>query len=130
MNFYPIFWKEMMLIRKKPWRFLASSMVMPVLYFVTFGWGLGRGINVGGGKHLDFVLPGILARARLFHEWQSQTGAASGLVRILRPHTSHLVIYRILLYPVYHMEDPVLSFACHVLVWYNVAMGVVSVTPR
>ena len=61
MNFYPIFWKEMLIIRKKPWRFLASSMVMPVLYLVTFGWGLGRGMNVGGGSYLEFVLPGILA---------------------------------------------------------------------
>jgi ABC-2 type transport system permease protein len=61
MNFYPIIWKEMLLIRKKPWRFLASSMVMPLLYLVTFGWGLGRGMNVGGGTYLEFVLPGILA---------------------------------------------------------------------
>ncbi len=61
MNFYPIIWKEMMLIRKKPWRFLASSMVMPVLYLVTFGWGLGRGMSVVGGTYLEFVLPGILA---------------------------------------------------------------------
>lgn len=51
----------MMLIRKKPWRFLATSMVMPILYLVTFGWGLGRGLNTGGGRYLDFVLPGILA---------------------------------------------------------------------
>src|SRR5512143_3119624 len=61
MNFYPIFWKDMTLIRKKPWRFLASSLVMPLLYLLTFGWGLGRGMNVGGGSYLDFVLPGILA---------------------------------------------------------------------
>ncbi len=61
MNFYPVFWKEMLLIRKKPWRFLASSLVMPVLYLVTFGWGLGRGMIVSGGRYLDFVLPGILA---------------------------------------------------------------------
>lgn len=51
----------MILIRKKPWRFLASSLVMPVLYLVTFGWGLGRGMNMAGGTYLDFVLPGILA---------------------------------------------------------------------
>ncbi len=61
MNFYPIFWKEMLLVRKKPWRFLASSLVMPLLYLVTFGWGLGRGMNVNGANYLDFVLPGILA---------------------------------------------------------------------
>src|SRR5512142_854176 len=61
MNFYPIFWKEMLLVRKKPWRFVASSLVMPLLYLVTFGWGLGRGMNVGGASYLEFVLPGILA---------------------------------------------------------------------
>ncbi len=61
MNFYPLFWKDLLLIRRKPWRFLASSLVMPVLYLVTFGWGLGRGMNIGGGRYLDFVLPGIVA---------------------------------------------------------------------
>jgi ABC-type polysaccharide/polyol phosphate export permease len=60
MNFYPIFWKDMLLIRKKPWRFLASSMVMPLLYLVTFGWGIGRGMRMDGGTYLEFVLPGIL----------------------------------------------------------------------
>jgi ABC-2 type transport system permease protein len=66
MNFYPIFWKDMLLIRKKPWKFLASSMVMPLLYLVTFGWGLGRGMNVaGGGTYLDFVLPGLLVMSAM-----------------------------------------------------------------
>ncbi len=51
----------MMLIRKKPWRFLASSLVMPLLYLVTFGWGLGRSMGGSGQPYLDFILPGILA---------------------------------------------------------------------
>ena len=71
MNFYPILWKEMMLIRKKPWRFLASSLVMPVLYLVTFGWGLGRGMNLGGGTYLEFVLPGILALSAMNNSFSS-----------------------------------------------------------
>lgn len=66
MNFYPIFWKDMMVIRKKPWKFLASSMIMPLLYLVTFGWGLGRSMAVaGGGSYLDFVLPGLLAMSAM-----------------------------------------------------------------
>jgi ABC-type multidrug transport system permease subunit len=66
MNFYPIFWKDMLVIRKKPWKFLASSMIMPLLYLVTFGWGLGRGMAVaGGGTYLDFVLPGLLAMSAM-----------------------------------------------------------------
>ena len=71
MNFYPILWKEMMLIRKKPWRFLASSLVMPILYLVTFGWGLGRGMNLGGGTYLEFVLPGILALSAMNNSFTS-----------------------------------------------------------
>lgn len=70
MNFYPIFWKEMLLVRKKPWRFLASSLVMPVLYLVTFGWGLGRGMNLGGATYLEFVLPGILALSAMNNSFQ------------------------------------------------------------
>jgi ABC-type multidrug transport system permease subunit len=66
MNFYPIFWKDVLVIRKKPWKFLASSMIMPLLYLVTFGWGLGRGMAVaGGGTYLDFVLPGLLAMSAM-----------------------------------------------------------------
>ncbi len=66
MNFYPVFWKDMLLIRKKPWKFLASSMIMPLLYLVTFGWGLGRGMHMaGGGRYLDFVLPGLLAMSAM-----------------------------------------------------------------
>jgi len=50
----------MLLISKKPWRFLASSMVMPILYLVTFGWGIGKGV-MSSGTYLEFVLPGIIA---------------------------------------------------------------------
>ena len=98
MNFYPIFWKEMMLIRKKPWRFLASSMVMPVLYFVTFGWGLGRGINVGGGKYLDFVLPGILALSAMNNSF----GPVSTSLNISKLYTK--TIEEVLVSPVSHWD--------------------------
>ena len=98
MNFYPIFWKEMMLIRKKPWRFLASSMVMPVLYLVTFGWGLGRGMNVGGGNYLDFVLPGILALSAMNNSF----GPVSTSLNISKLYTK--TIEEVLVSPVSHWD--------------------------
>jgi len=97
-NFYPIFWKEMMLIRKKPWRFLASSMVMPILYLVTFGWGLGRGMNVGGGKYLDFVLPGILALSAMNNSF----GPVSTSLNISKLYTK--TIEEVLVSPVSHWD--------------------------
>jgi len=60
-GFYTIFWREMLAIRKRFLRFLSGSLVMPVLYLVTFGWGIGRGVRVEGGSYLDFVLAGIIA---------------------------------------------------------------------
>lgn len=86
MNFYPIIWKEMMIIRKKPWRFLATSMVMPLLYLVTFGWGLGRGMQVGGGNYLEFVLPGILALSAMNNSF----GPVSASLNISKLYTKTL----------------------------------------
>ncbi len=98
MNCYPIFWKEMMIIRKKPWRFLASSLVMPVLYLVTFGWGLGRGMNISGGRYLDFVLPGILALSAMNNSF----GPVSTSLNISKLYTK--TIEEVLVSPVSHWD--------------------------
>lgn len=60
-DFYTILWKEILTIRKRFGRFFAASLMMPTLYLITFGWGLGRGIKMDGGTYLEFVLPGIIA---------------------------------------------------------------------
>lgn len=94
MNFYPIFWKEMLIIRKKPWRFLAASMVMPLLYLVTFGWGLGRGLRMDGGTYLEFVLPGILALSAMNNSF----GPVSASVNVSKLYTK--TIEEVLVSPV------------------------------
>ena len=95
MNFYPIFWKDMLLIRKKPWKFLASSMVTPILYLVTFGWGLGRGLSMGsGGSYLDFVLPGLLALSAMNNSF----GPVSTSVNVSKLYTK--TIEEVLVSPV------------------------------
>ncbi len=95
MNFYPIFWKDMLLIRKKPWKFLASSMVMPLLYLVTFGWGLGRGMSMtGGGSYLDFVLPGLLVMSAMNNSF----GPVSTSVNVSKLYTK--TIEEVLVSPV------------------------------
>lgn len=94
MNFHPIFWKDMLLIRKKPWKFLASSMVTPILYLVTFGWGLGRGMSMAGGTYLDFVLPGLLALSAMNNSF----GPVSTSVNVSKLYTK--TIEEVLVSPV------------------------------
>jgi ABC-type multidrug transport system permease subunit len=35
--------------------------VQPLLYLVAFGYGLGKGVSIGGVSYLAFVIPGIVA---------------------------------------------------------------------
>jgi len=94
MNFYPIFWKDMLLIRKKPWKFLAASMVTPLLYLVTFGWGLGRGMSVGNGTYLEFMMPGLLALSAMNNSF----GPVSTSVNVSKLYTK--TIEEILVSPI------------------------------
>jgi len=95
MNFYPIFWKDMLLIMKKPGKFLAASMVTPLLYLVTFGWGLGRGMTMEGGRtYLDFMLPGLLALSAMNNSF----GPVSTSVNVSRLYTK--TIEEVLVSPV------------------------------
>jgi len=58
---YSIWWADLRILRRLWLRFLITSLMSPVLYLLAFGFGLGRGINVGGASYLEFVIPGIIA---------------------------------------------------------------------
>jgi ABC-2 type transport system permease protein len=47
-GWYPIFLREMLLFRRKLLRvgYLFSAMVVPIIYLVTFGLGLGRSVQI------------------------------------------------------------------------------------
>ncbi len=58
---YTILWSDLMTLRRRPGRYLITTLVSPLLYLVAFGWGLGRGMSVNGTSYLEFVVPGIIA---------------------------------------------------------------------
>ena len=62
-EWYPIYLREMLLFRRKLFRlgYLLSAMVVPVIYLVAFGLGLGRSIQTRQGTYLDFLIPGLVA---------------------------------------------------------------------
>lgn len=80
MNFYPIFWREMLAWKHDFNKILISSLIGPLLYLVTFGWGLGRRMPMEGVNYLDFVVPGIIALAALSNSY----GAISADLNIRR----------------------------------------------
>jgi len=58
---YSILWADLVTLKRRWSRYLITTLISPLLYLVAFGWGLGRGINLGGTSYLEFVVPGIIA---------------------------------------------------------------------
>ncbi len=77
-GWYPIFLREMLMFRRKLMKlgYLFSAMVVPIIYLVTFGLGLGRNVQIGGGDYLAYLLPGLVAMSSMNN---SYTWVASAL---------------------------------------------------
>jgi len=58
---YAVFWGDLRQLRRRLWRTVGTGLLSPILYLVAFGWGLGRGAQMGGTNYLQFVIPGIIA---------------------------------------------------------------------
>lgn len=58
-GWYPIFLREMLLFKRKLLRlgYLFSAMVVPIIYLIVFGFGLGGSVRIGGKTILFFSFP-------------------------------------------------------------------------
>lgn len=77
-GWYPVFLREMLMFRRKLMKlgYLFSAMVVPIIYLVTFGLGLGRNVQIQGGDYLTYLLPGLVAMSSMNN---SYTWVASAL---------------------------------------------------
>jgi ABC-2 type transport system permease protein len=73
---YSVLWVDLRNMRRHWKSTVATSLVLPLLYLVAFGYGLGQNIKVDGVSYLAFVIPGIVALTAFS---TSFNGAASKL---------------------------------------------------
>lgn len=69
------------MLRKKIKGFFAGSMVSPLLYLLSFGWGLGKNIQFDSTSYLDFVVPGIIALSAMNASYNG-TGTSLNVSRL------------------------------------------------
>lgn len=76
-EWYPIYLREMLLFRRKFFRlgYLFSAMVVPVIYLLAFGLGLGRSVQIGQEAYLDFLIPGLAAMSSMTNSYTWVAGA-------------------------------------------------------
>lgn len=60
-----IYLREMLILRRKLVKTLLASAVSPALFLLAFGYGIGRGAQVGGVDYLAFLLPGLLTMSSM-----------------------------------------------------------------
>jgi Nod factor-specific ABC transporter NodJ protein len=77
-GWYPVFLREMLLFRRKLVKmgYLVSAMLVPLIYLVVFGYGLGKSVKLSGGDYLTFLIPGLVAMSSMTN---SYTWVASAL---------------------------------------------------
>lgn len=91
---YPIIWEELVYWRSKFWLYLATYMLSPLIFLISFGFGVGRRLQVimpDGMSYLEFLVPGVVALA-LFN-----SGVTSVTVRMFytRLHFQSFEAYRL-----------------------------------
>lgn len=62
---FAIYLREILILRKKIFRQMASMSVAPGLYLVAFGLGMGEGVQVQGRSYLEFLIPGLVAMSSM-----------------------------------------------------------------
>ncbi|MDD5168359.1 MAG: ABC transporter permease [Syntrophales bacterium] len=77
-DWYPVFLKDFLHFRRKLLKlgYLFSAMVVPILYLVAFGFGLGGRVSIGSVDYLTFLIPGLVAMSSMNN---SYTWVASNL---------------------------------------------------
>ncbi|MCX8030110.1 MAG: ABC transporter permease [Thermodesulfovibrionales bacterium] len=77
LSFYPIFLREMLLFKRKLLKlgYIFSAMVIPIIYLLAFGFGLGRDISIHGSDYLTFLIPGLVAMSSMnnSYTWVAST---------------------------------------------------------
>lgn len=63
---YAIIWEELVYWRRRFWLYLATYMLSPLIFLLSFGFGVGRRLQMimpGGMSYLEFLVPGVVALA-------------------------------------------------------------------
>jgi Nod factor-specific ABC transporter NodJ protein len=59
--FLAVYLREILILRRRLKRQLAGMAISPLLYMLTFGYALGRHLEMGGHSYLEFLVPGLIA---------------------------------------------------------------------
>ncbi|MGD9971934.1 MAG: ABC transporter permease [Desulfatirhabdiaceae bacterium] len=64
-----IYQREMLILRKKLFKQIASMSVSPLLYLIAFGFGMGKDVQIGDRPYTEFLIPGLIAMSSMIQSF-------------------------------------------------------------
>jgi len=68
-GFLGLFVRELLITKNRLPRFLVGLTVMPTLYMLAFGWGIGQQVTQQGMPYITFLVPGLIAMSTMRHSF-------------------------------------------------------------
>jgi ABC-2 type transport system permease protein len=64
-GWWAVLYRELLILKRKLGKQLASMAVAPLLYLLAFGLALGREVTVMGRSYVEFLIPGLVAMSSM-----------------------------------------------------------------
>lgn len=78
-GFIAIYFRELLILRRRLTRQIPSWSVSPLLYLIAFSYAVGRNMELSGHTYMEFLLPGLVAMSSM-----TQAFAISSEINISR----------------------------------------------
>ncbi len=65
--------RELIILKRKFWRYFFSFSIAPLLYFITFGWAGRQSLSPNGTDYSTFLLPGLIAMSAMTNSFALST---------------------------------------------------------
>jgi ABC-2 type transport system permease protein len=60
-GWFAVYYRELLILKRRFFRQVASMAVAPLLYLIAFGLGMGGSVTVDGHSYMEFLIPGLIA---------------------------------------------------------------------
>ncbi|MCD6262435.1 MAG: ABC transporter permease [Deltaproteobacteria bacterium] len=64
-GFFAVYYREMMILRCRFLKMIASMAVSPFLYLIAFGYAMGKSVTIHGHTYMEFLIPGLVAMSSM-----------------------------------------------------------------
>ena len=60
-----VYYRELLILRRKLSRLIPSMSVAPLLYLIAFGYAMGKTVTIQGYTYIEFLIPGLVAMSSM-----------------------------------------------------------------